>query len=206
LHAQLSEESARYQNQIHALVVVLFPEFTQVIADPCLPSALAVLKAYPHAQAVAQAGVEVIARVLKAVPAAHFGRPTAEKLVAAAQASVGSGRALSERASSLRIICDQLEHTQANLQGLEKELEQLIATDPATKGLQQMPELGLQTVAVVRGSTERSGPLCPHGPGGGLRRHGYRDQGEWPVERQSQALQARQWLIAPNPLLGCLAE
>src|SRR5881275_2081131 len=35
LHAQLSEECARYQNQIHALVVVLFPEFTQVIADPC---------------------------------------------------------------------------------------------------------------------------------------------------------------------------
>jgi len=36
LHTQLSEEAARYQNQIHALVVVLFPEFTQVFADPCL--------------------------------------------------------------------------------------------------------------------------------------------------------------------------
>src|SRR5437868_14932395 len=36
LHSQLSEQAARYQNQIHALVVVLFPEFTQVFADPCL--------------------------------------------------------------------------------------------------------------------------------------------------------------------------
>ena len=46
LHSQLSEQAARCQNQIHALVVVLFPEFTQVFADPCLPTALAVLKVY----------------------------------------------------------------------------------------------------------------------------------------------------------------
>ena len=150
LHAQLSKEVARYQNQIHALVVVLFPEFTQVITDPCLPSALAVLKAYPSAQAVAQAGVKAVSQVLKSVPAAHFGRPTAEKLVAAAQTSVSSGRALSGRTSSLRVLCDQLEHTQANLSRLEGELEQLIAADPATKGLRQMPELGPQTVAVLR--------------------------------------------------------
>jgi transposase len=150
LHTQLSEEAARYQNQIQALVVVLFPEFNQIFADPCLPSALAVLKAYPHALLLAEAGVEAVYQVLRAVPAAHFGRPTAKKLVAAAQASIGSGRALSGRVSSLRILCDQLEHTQANLTRLEEELEQLITTDPSTKGLQQMPELGLKTVAVLR--------------------------------------------------------
>jgi transposase len=80
-------------------------------------------------------------------------RPTAEKLVAAAQTSSSSGRALTGRASSLRILCDQLEHTQANLKRLEEELEQLITADPATKGLQQMPELGPKTVAVVRAET-----------------------------------------------------
>jgi transposase len=30
LHTHLSDEAARYQNEIQALVVVLFPEFTQV--------------------------------------------------------------------------------------------------------------------------------------------------------------------------------
>jgi transposase len=109
-----------------------------------------VLKTYPDAQAVAQAGVEAVYQVLRAVPAAHFGRPTAKKLVAAAQTSSSSGRALHGRASSLRILCDQLEHTQANLQRLEEELEQLITTDPGTKGLRQMPELGPKTVAVLR--------------------------------------------------------
>src|SRR6266699_2394020 len=40
LHMQLSDEAAAYQNEIHALVIVLFPEFTQVFADLCLPGAL----------------------------------------------------------------------------------------------------------------------------------------------------------------------
>jgi transposase len=150
LHTQLSEEAARYQNQIQILVVVLFPEFSQIFADPCGQGALAVLKAYPDAQAVAQAGVEAVYQVLRTVPAAHFGRPTAKKLVAAAQVSSSSGRAVSGRASSLRILCDQLEHTQANLKRLEEELEHLITMDPSTKGLQQMPELGPKTVAVLR--------------------------------------------------------
>ena len=95
------------------LQVVLFPEFTQVFAAPCGQGALAVLKAYPHAQAVAQAGVEAVYQVLRGVPSAHFGRPTAKKLVLAAQASGSSSRVLSGRESLLYILCDQLEHTQA---------------------------------------------------------------------------------------------
>jgi transposase len=47
LHTRLSDEAARYQNEIQILVVVLFPEFTQVFADPCLPSALAVRNRLP---------------------------------------------------------------------------------------------------------------------------------------------------------------
>ena len=150
LHTQLSDEAARYQNQIQALVVVLFPEFTQVFADPCLPSAQSVLKAYPHAQAVVEAGVEAIYQLLRAQTPSHYGRPTAKKLVALAKLSGSSGRALAGRATSLRILCDQLEHTRANLARLEAEIKQLIASDPGVKGLQQVQEFGLKTVAVLR--------------------------------------------------------
>src|SRR5215472_12948932 len=66
LHSQLSEQAARYQNQIHVLVVVLFPEFTQVFADPCLSTALAVLKAYPSALAMAQASQAALYALLHA--------------------------------------------------------------------------------------------------------------------------------------------
>jgi transposase len=149
LHTRLSDETAAYQNEIQALVVVLFPEFTQVFADPCLPTALAVLKAFPSAQAVVEAGVESIAVLLHQMPA-HFGRPTAQKLVAFASKSGSSGRAVAGRSMSLRILCDQLEHTQANLARLEAEMEQLLTNDPGVKGLQQVPEFGPKTVAVLR--------------------------------------------------------
>jgi len=43
LHSQLAQGSARSQNQIQVLLVVLFPEFVRVYADPCRPTALALL-------------------------------------------------------------------------------------------------------------------------------------------------------------------
>jgi transposase len=54
------------------------------------------------------------------------------------------------RATSLQVLCDQLEHTRANLARLEGEIEHLIANDPDVKGLQQVQEFGLKTVAVLR--------------------------------------------------------
>jgi transposase len=150
LHSQLSEQAARSQNQIHALVVVLFPEFTQVFADPCLPTALAVLKAYPSALALAQAGEKALYTLLRAQKHAHYGHPTAKKLLNLASTSVSSGRAEAGRSMSLRIVCEQLEQTQNHLERLQAELEQLIANDPAVKGLLQIPEFGTKTVAVLR--------------------------------------------------------
>ena len=200
LHTQLSDTAASYQNEIQALVVVLFPEFTQVKASPCLPTALAVLKAFPSAQALVEAGVEALVQVLRAQPAAHYGRPTAKKLVALANQSVSSGRARAGRSTSLRILCDQLEHTQANLARLNTEIEQLLNTDPGVKGLQQVPEFGPKTLAVLRaelGDVQRFSRIdardCLWGDG-------YRDQGERSVERQSQTFQTRQWLAATRPL------
>ncbi|MFL5587290.1 MAG: IS110 family transposase [Ktedonobacteraceae bacterium] len=150
LHTQLSDTAASYQNEIQALIVVLFPEFTQVKASPCLPTALSVLKAFPSAQALVEAGVDPLFQVLRAQPVAHYGRPTAKKLVALANQSVSSGRAIAGRAVSLRILCDQLEHTQANLARMNAEIEHLLNTDPGVKGLQQVPEFGPKTLAVLR--------------------------------------------------------
>jgi len=150
LHTHLSDEAARYQNEIQSLVVVLFPEFTQVTARPCLPNAMAVLTAYPHAQAIVEAGVEPIFYLLHSVSPPHYGRPTAEKLVALARQSASSRRALAGRALSLQVICDQLVHTRENLARLEAEIEHLLADDPGVKGVQQIQAFGPKTIAVLR--------------------------------------------------------
>jgi len=142
IHSQLSDEAARYKNEIHALLTVIFPEFCQVFADPCRPTALAMLKEYPSAQAILAAGVEQLAALLHELAPRNYGRQTAERLVKLAQQTVASGIALSARSSSLRILCDQLLHTQANLERLEQELDHVLEQDSGSKGLQSVPEFG----------------------------------------------------------------
>jgi len=88
----------------------------------------------------------------------NYGLHTAQQLVNLAQHSVSSGVALSARSTSLKILCDQLEHTQANLLQLEHELENLMKTDTGAKGLQSVPEFAGKTIAVLRaklGEVER---------------------------------------------------
>jgi transposase len=91
--------------------VVLFPEFTQVFADPCLPTAVAILKTYPSARAIAQATEGTLYALLHAQKHAHYGYPTAKKLLSLASTSVSSGQAEAARSVSLRILCEQLEQT-----------------------------------------------------------------------------------------------
>ena len=150
LHTQLADEVARYKNEIQALLTVLFPEFSQVFANPCRATALALLKRYPSAHAIASAGVEAIASKLHELAPRNYGRSTAEHLVSLAQHSASQGIALAARSISLKMVCDQLEHTQANMAQLEGEIDKLLETDAGAKGLTSVPEFGHKTVAVLR--------------------------------------------------------
>jgi len=205
LHSQLADESARSQNQIQARLFVLFPEFVQVFADPCRPTALALLSRYPSAKAITAAGVEVITATLRELARGRSGRPTAQQLVALASHSAASGLASEARALSLQILCDQLQHPLANLARLEQELDQLLDRDTGASGLKSPPEFGRKTVAVLRaalGDVSRYEPrrsgrsVCGPGPGG---------QAERPVERPGQALQTWQRASAARALSGGLA-
>jgi len=71
-------------------------------------------------------------------------------LVRLATTSINSGLAVAARASSLRILCDQLEHTQHNLEELEREIDQFLEQDPKAKGMLSVPEFGSLTIAVLR--------------------------------------------------------
>ena len=70
----------------------------------------------------------------------HYGRKTAAKLVQLAQMSVSSGQAVATRSSCLRILCDQLEHTQRHLSLLEEEIDRLLDRDPKIKGVLSIPD------------------------------------------------------------------
>jgi transposase len=80
----------------------------------------------------------------------HYGQHTAEQLVQLAQQSSSSSLATTARSTTLKILCDQVEHTQANLAQIEKELDSLLDRDEAVKGLKSAPEFGRKTIAVLR--------------------------------------------------------
>lgn len=149
LHTQISDELARAKNEIQGLVVVLFPEFIQVFADPCRLTATAVLQAYPSARAIRTAGVDAIAAILHATAPRNYGRATAWRLVELAEHSVSSELAVEARSLSMNIWCEQLRSLQAHLEHIDAQIEQLLDNDPKAKGLQAVPEFGTQTVAVL---------------------------------------------------------
>ena len=150
LQQQLSDDVVRYKNELHALLVVLFPEFSQVFADPSRPTALGVLKASPGAQAMREADPVTLGQLLHQLCPGRYGRQTAEALIQLAKGSVSNAMAVAARQSSLRILCDQLDHTQGNLKSLQQEIEHLLEDDPSAKGLLAVAEFGVMTVAVLR--------------------------------------------------------
>jgi len=58
--------------------------------------------------------------------------------------------ATAARSRSLKVLCDQLEHTQKNLAQLEEEIDQLLDQDSGATGVKSVPEFGRKMVAVLR--------------------------------------------------------
>ncbi len=57
---ELSQEAAQRKNKLIAICDEVFPEFTQICKDPCLPSALAIREQFPTPQALATASVTAL--------------------------------------------------------------------------------------------------------------------------------------------------
>ena len=150
LQTTLTDAAARHKQEIRDLLIVLFPEFTQVFKDPTGPTALALLRAYPGAAAITMVGVQGITQFLQDVAPQKYGRQTAERLVALAQQSCASPLAVTARGRCLQILIDQVRQTQANLGELEREIAALLQRDDGVAGLQSVPEFGPSTVAVLR--------------------------------------------------------
>jgi Transposase IS116/IS110/IS902 family len=99
---------------------------------------------------MAAAGVETIVGIFQLVAPRNYGRKTAQQLIDLAQHSTSSGMAISARTRSLKVLCDQLEHTQTNLTQLEEEIDHLLTSDSGAKGVRSVPECGRKMVAVLR--------------------------------------------------------
>jgi transposase len=57
---ELSQEAAQRKNKLIAICDEIFPEFTKICKDPCLPSALAIRAQFPTPQALATASTSAL--------------------------------------------------------------------------------------------------------------------------------------------------
>ena len=86
LYSSLTDEEGRYRNEIQPLLVVVFPEFTQVFADSCRPTALGLLCSYSSVKAFVGAGIiELNAKLDKPKNVHYYGTKTARRLIELAQ-------------------------------------------------------------------------------------------------------------------------
>jgi transposase len=150
MQLNLTEQMTRYKNELHALLVVLFPEFEQFFSDPSGKTALKLLLEYPCAQAFAAAGVETLTAKLKTIAPRSYGLASAQKLHELAKNSVASGRAIEARTLSLVIICGQLQALAGHLATIETQLAEWLGADAAAQRLEAVPDFGPKTVAVLR--------------------------------------------------------
>jgi transposase len=150
MQTNLTETASRYKNELHALLIVQFPEFTQVFNDPAGKTALGLLVEYPSALAVVTAGVERVYAKLKELAPRSYGRATAQKLCDLALSSVSSGKAAEARSLSVKIVCGQLQAIAGHLTEIETQLAEGLVQDAGAQRLDSVPDFGPKTVAVLR--------------------------------------------------------
>src|SRR5260370_34566950 len=104
----------------------------------------------PIAACVNTVSVKDPTTLLRGLPPRHYGRKTAQSLIALARASVSPGVAQRARSKSMQILAAQLAPTREHLAQVAAELAQVQEKDSGWQRLSGVPEVGDKTVAVLR--------------------------------------------------------
>ena len=142
---RLVQELAATKNRIHEQVLVCFPEFTQVFADPFAKLARAVLSEIPTARRAARRQALSLARV-KSVAAGSVSRSRrAQQLILLAKQSIASAGE-DDDAEAMGFLLDQLELLEKRLTHIERTL---VAYVQQAKAETETPEEGVSAARQV---------------------------------------------------------
>lgn len=146
---ELSREATQRKNKLIAICDEVFPEFTRICKDPCLPSALSLRECFPTPQQLAIAGLTELQK-------ARMGRyPSDEKLVELqrlATQSIGTkdvGRLRGLVIEQTQII-RELKVLQEHLDQLDAEIRQAIGHSREGQILISIPPIGpIQSATII---------------------------------------------------------
>jgi transposase len=150
----LVENHSAARQRLHDELVTVFPELVTHLPDRvdlCTPGVLRLLGVYSSAQALAQAHLDELARVLQEVSERRWGRAQAVALQELARHSAASTRAVAARAVVVRTLALHLLDLQTRIAELEAALAELLRGDPPSQRLQaEVPGLGPTWTATIR--------------------------------------------------------
>jgi transposase len=122
---RLVESLVATKNQIHEQVLVCFPEFTQVFADPFAKLARAVLREVPTARCAGRRRALSLARVKTGKQGPSLGVERARKLVTLAERSIASANE-SQDEYALVFLLDQIELLEKRLVNIKQALAKYV--------------------------------------------------------------------------------
>jgi transposase len=138
-------------NQLHHLIFVVFPEFTQVIKKITSKSALYLLNNYPFPEDVVDLGLERLQEGLRKVSKGKFGQTKATTLFEAAESSIGIGEGKKGLLLEIKYLVSGIERESEFIDQIEKQMSHYLKQIPYSQSILSIKGIGEVTVAGLIG-------------------------------------------------------
>ncbi len=124
--ATLMQEMKNAKRQVSTVLVVVFPEFEQIIKDPFSVSGMALLNKYPTAKHYKGASGDRILKLFRNIKGNNFNIDKANTLLNLAQTSIFQGNAKDERAYVIQSNLRRITFLKEEIEQCEAEMFQLL--------------------------------------------------------------------------------
>lgn len=138
-------------NQLHSLLVIMFPEFLQVMKDVKTASAQYMLTHYPTPQDIVSLGESALTVLLRKVSRGKFKEDRARELFKAASESVGVMEGRNSLLREIRLILATIASYDRFIEELEADMERHLEEIPYSKLILSLKGIGPVTTAGLIG-------------------------------------------------------
>ncbi len=145
------ESRTRLFNQLQSLLVIIFPEFLQVMTDVKTASAQHLLRHYPTPQDIVALGASSLASLLRKVSRGKLREDRARALFTAASESVGVREGRSSMLLEIRLMLDTIETYDRFIEGVETEMIRHLEQIPYSHVILSLKGIGPVTAAGLIG-------------------------------------------------------
>lgn len=138
-------------NQLQDLIYVIFPEFLSIIKDVSTKTARYLIKNYPSPEAIAQMGIEPLAKMLKKVSRGRLRRDRAEALYKAACSSIGLIEGKEAILIELNHLISRIETEDEFVKNIENQMSEQLEHIPYMGSILSIKGIGPVTAAGLIG-------------------------------------------------------